>query len=107
MSGWVASVCKLCVRTCVCVCVCTSPDCLRRLFGSCARTGACVSDRPVPPVPRKMMPCSDLVLNDRLISVATAKDRPESSIKPGLEKLTVWRFWMRGGGRGEEKRTHE
>lgn len=45
-----------------------------------------------PPTASKMVPVSARVLNDRLISVPTASDRPPSSMYPGLEKLTVCRF---------------
>lgn len=45
-----------------------------------------------PPTASSMVPVSSRVLNDRLISVSTASDRPLSSMYPGLEKLTVCRF---------------
>lgn len=48
-----------------------------------------------PPTASIMVPVSARVLNDRLISVPTASDRPPSSMYPGLEKLTVYRFCER------------
>lgn len=58
----------------------TCPVCLRFL-------------RSAPPLPRRMIPDSFLVLKDRLISVPTLMGTGASSTKPGLGKLTVWTFW--------------
>jgi hypothetical protein len=53
--------------------------CLRFLLGGVS----------VPPLPKRMIPDSFLVLKDRLISVPTSIDTAASSTKPGLGKLTV------------------
>lgn len=45
-----------------------------------------------PPTASSMVPVSARVLNDKLISVSTPRDRPPNSMYPGLEKLTVYRF---------------
>lgn len=46
-----------------------------------------------PPTASSMVPVSARVLNDKLISVLTPSDRPPNSMYPGLEKLTVYRFY--------------
>lgn len=45
-----------------------------------------------PPTANRMVPVSDRVLNDRLISVPMVSERPPSSTYPGLKKLTAYRF---------------
>lgn len=49
-----------------------------------------------PPTAKSMVPVSDNVLKERLISVPTASERPPSSRYPGFTKLTVYRFCETG-----------